>query len=88
MSVLTPLPVNGRWSNCTMTWASPSASLPGEAAPSWKLAAVLVSPEDLAAGVTIHPLPADGVNRVRLQSPTSRAVRWELKFAPSLSADR
>jgi hypothetical protein len=61
------------------------AGLKGNNKP-WRLAAVAVSPEDVAAGVTIHSKPTvsaeDGWLRVLIQAPQNHLVRWTLSFEP------
>jgi hypothetical protein len=48
----------------------------------WKLAAVRVSAEDQAAGVTIAPVKSeDGWLRVVIRSKDGREVKWSVEFA-------
>jgi hypothetical protein len=47
----------------------------------WVPTSVLVSDEDKAAGVTVSHIVEGGLVRVKLLSPVSRDVRWEVKFA-------
>jgi hypothetical protein len=53
----------------------------------WQLAAVAVSDEDAAAGVTVTSKPAvateDGWMRVLIRAPQSRQVRWTISFEAS-----
>ncbi len=52
----------------------------------WPVVAARISPEDVAAGVTIAASAEDGVVRVAIRAPANRMVTWSVEFAAPATA--